>query len=70
LTDDAIQSRQTGRVRRRSYSIVPIVWLIVGLVVAGNHQFLHHLGHLTPLLSAGLAVLVWPLVLLGVHFGI
>ncbi|MHB1444990.1 MAG: hypothetical protein ACYCZV_04930 [Acidimicrobiales bacterium] len=53
-----------------SSSLLGIVWLIVGVIVADNHHFFHHLNHLTPALSAVLAILVWPLVLLKVHFGI
>jgi hypothetical protein len=42
----------------------------VGLVVAANRDFLDNLDSLERILSAVLAVAVWPLVLLDVHFGI
>lgn len=47
-------------------SIVGIVYLVVGLVVASSHAFLANLNALMPILSAVLAVVLWPLVLLGV----
>ena len=42
----------------------------IGVVVAARDGFLDDLGSLSRLLSAVLAVAVWPLVLLDVHFGI
>ena len=60
----------TGKLLRRQVSLGLVVWLVAGLVVAGREGFFDDLGSLNHLLSAGLAVLVWPLVLLDVHFGI
>jgi hypothetical protein len=40
------------------------------MIVAANHHFLEHLDSLSRVLSAVLAVAVWPLVLLDVHFGV
>jgi hypothetical protein len=59
-----------GRLRGRQVSLGAVVWIVVGLVVAANHHFLEHLDTLSRILSAVLAVAVWPLVLLHVHFGI
>ncbi len=56
--------------RRRSVSLGFVIWIVVGLVVAANKGFLDSPDSLSGVLSAVLAVLVWPLVLLGVHFGI
>jgi hypothetical protein len=47
--------------------LLPIVYLIIGLVVAGSHQYFVHLGTLTGIASAVLAVVLWPLVLFGVN---
>ena len=55
---------------RRQVSLGFVVWLIVGLVVAANHGFLGRLDNLSGVLSAVLAVLAWPLVLLDVHVAI
>lgn len=53
--------------RSGSSSIVGIVWIVIGLIVASSHAFFVHLNAVTPILSAILAVLLWPLVLLGVN---
>jgi len=46
------------------------VWIVVGLVVASGHGYFAHLNAVMPILSAILAVLLWPLVLLGVNLNI
>jgi hypothetical protein len=51
---------------RVSMSIVGVVYLVIGLVVASGHAFLANLNAVMPIVSAVLAVLLWPLVLLGV----
>jgi ABC-type anion transport system duplicated permease subunit len=56
--------------RGRQVSLGMVIWIVVGLVVAANHDFLDDLGSLERILSAILAVIVWPLVLLDVHFGV
>lgn len=57
-------------VRRRHLSLTGVVWIVIGMIVAANHHFLAHLDSLSRILSAVLAVGVWPLVVLKVHFGI
>jgi len=59
-----------NRLRGRQVSLGVVVWIVVGLVVAANNDFLDHLDSLERILSAILAVTVWPLVLLDIHFGI
>jgi hypothetical protein len=59
-----------NRLRGRQVSLGMVVWIVIGLVVAANNDFLDDLGSLERILSAILAVAVWPLVLLDVHFGI
>ena len=58
------------RLRSRQVSLGLVVWIVVGMIVAANHQFIKHLDSLSRVLSAILAVAVWPLVVLKVHFGI
>lgn len=48
-------------------TIVGIVYVVIGLVVASGHAYFVHLNVVMPILSAILAVLLWPLVLLGVN---
>lgn len=59
-----------GKLRSRQVSLGVVVWIVIGLVVAANDDFLDDLGSLERVLSAILAVVVWPLVLLDVHFGV
>jgi hypothetical protein len=55
---------------RRQVSLGFVVWLVIGLVVAANEGFLGHLDSMSGVLSAVLAVLAWPLVVLDVHVAI
>jgi hypothetical protein len=48
-------------------SIVSLAWVIIGLIVAASHAYFAHLTTVMPILSAILAVLLWPLILLGVN---
>jgi hypothetical protein len=50
--------------------IVTVVYLLVGVVIAANEGYFASLGGLNPVVSAILAVLLWPLVLLGVNLHI
>ena len=55
---------------RRKVSLGVVVWIVVGVIVAARDGYFDNLGSLSNVLSAILAVAVWPLVLLDVHFGI
>jgi hypothetical protein len=59
-----------GKMLRRQVSLGVVVWIVVGVIVAARNGFLDDLGSVSAVLSAILAVSVWPLVLLDVHFGI
>jgi hypothetical protein len=50
--------------------IIILVYILVGIVIAANHHYFMHLGSVKPIVSAVLAVLLWPLVLLGVNLHI
>jgi hypothetical protein len=43
------------------------IYLIVGVVVAASHHYFNHADALKPVVSAVLAVCLWPLVLLGIN---
>jgi hypothetical protein len=49
---------------------LPVLWIIIGVVVAATHNFFDHIGSIGAILSALLAVLLWPLVLFGVKITI
>jgi hypothetical protein len=54
----------------RGMSLLPILWIVIGIVVAATHHFFDHVGTIGAILSAILAVIVWPLILLGVKIAI
>jgi hypothetical protein len=54
----------------RVRSLLTAAYLIVGLIVAANDHYLRHLGTVKQVVSALLAILLWPLVLLGVDLHI
>jgi hypothetical protein len=56
--------------RSRGVSLGTIIWIIVGVVLASSHHYLNHLGGIKPIVSAVLAILLWPLLLLGVNLHI
>jgi asparagine N-glycosylation enzyme membrane subunit Stt3 len=47
-----------------------IIYLIVGLLLASSHHYFRHAGALKPVVSAVLAVVLWPLLLLGINLHI
>ena len=47
-----------------------VIWLIIGLIVAAAHHYFTNVATLKLLGSAILAVVLWPLVLLGVSLHI
>jgi hypothetical protein len=47
-----------------------VLWLVIGLLVAATHHYVDSVATIGGVLSALLAVLLWPLVLLGVHLSI
>jgi hypothetical protein len=53
--------------RRGGPSLLTIIYLIVGVFVAGDHNYIHH-GSIGEVVSALLAILLWPLIaLFGVN---
>ena len=54
----------------RRPSLLGIVYLIVGVVIAANHHYLQHLDKIKLIISAVLAIVLWPLVLLGIDLHI
>jgi len=47
--------------------ILVIVYLAVGVFIANSHHYFVHLNSVTAVLSALLAVVLWPLILVGVN---
>jgi hypothetical protein len=44
-----------------------VIWLIIGVIVASSHHYLRNADALRPIVSAVLAIVLWPLVLLGIN---
>jgi hypothetical protein len=53
--------------RRVRLSLTSIIWLIVGVLLASSHHYLNHVNAIKPVVSALLAIVLWPLLLLGVN---
>jgi hypothetical protein len=47
--------------------LIVIGYVIVGVVLAHSHHYLRHLQHAEPIISAVLAVMLWPLLAAGVN---
>jgi hypothetical protein len=56
--------------RSRIGSLLTLVYLIVGLFVAHSHKYFVHVSGFRSGVSAALAVLLWPLLYLGVNLHI
>jgi hypothetical protein len=53
-------------VRRGLSAMLFLIYIVIGVIVAAGHEYFKHLDAAKPIASAVLAVLLWPLVLLGV----
>lgn len=51
-------------------SIGGIIYIVIGIIVASNRGYLGDLGSIANLLSAILAIGLWPLIFLGVNLRI
>lgn len=50
---------------RRRLSLLPVLWVVVGVVVAAVENYFDSLGTAARVLTALAAVLLWPLLLFG-----
>jgi hypothetical protein len=44
-----------------------LIWIVVGIVIAASHHYFNHASAIKPIVSAILAIALWPLVLLGIN---
>ena len=51
---------------RRSSTVLFVIYIIIGVVVAAGRDYFENLDALKPIASAVLVLLLWPLVLLGI----
>ena len=47
-----------------------VAWLVVGVLLAASHHYLTHVHPVKPLVSTVLAILLWPLLLLGIDLNV
>ena len=47
--------------------ILPLIYVIIGAVVAQQHHYFAHLHTLSQVISVVLAISLWPLILFGVN---
>ena len=72
---DDMSGRTGGRSRESGVvgiaGIIFLVYIVLGILVASTNGYLQALGRIRGIISLVLAVLLWPLVLLGVdlHIG-
>jgi len=57
-------------VARPRLGLVPMVYLVVGVIVAATHHYFQHVDSARTVGSAILAVVFWPLLLLGIDLHI
>ncbi len=50
--------------------LIIVLYVVVGVVLASSHHYLSNLGTVRRFASAALAILLWPLILLGVDLHI
>ena len=51
-------------------SLLGLIYVIVGVAIAASHHYFAHLGTVRQILSAILAIVLWPLVLAGINLHI
>ena len=64
---DRLPNRTPTTVPRVRIRLGLFVYVVVGCVIAAQRDFFDHLQTVDGIVSAALAVLLWPLVLLGIH---
>jgi hypothetical protein len=56
--------------KRGMRKLLLVVYMIIGVIVAAGHHYFTHLNGIGSIVSAVLAVFLWPLVLFGVSLHI
>jgi len=61
---------RTAAPARPRIGLLGVVYLVVGVAIAATHHYFVHLQTLKTIASAVLAVVLWPLLLLGINLHI
>lgn len=51
----------------RNYSIFTLIYIVFGVIIAANNGYFASLNSIPTLISAFLAIILWPLILLGIN---
>jgi hypothetical protein len=70
LNSQTKEELATKEERLRMRSVIMIVYVIIGVAVAAARGYLGDVGNIGDIVNLLLAVLLWPLVLLGVEFNL
>jgi len=57
-------------ITRPRFGLIPFVYLVIGAIVASTHHYFQNVDTARTVGSAILAVVVWPLLLLGIDLHI
>jgi hypothetical protein len=55
---------------RPGFSLIAVVYLVAGGIVSATHHYWDHLNSIKQILSALLATVLWPVILVGVNLHI
>ncbi len=55
---------------RGRYSLLSLLYMFVGVAMAGSHHYFDNIDSIRTFGSAVLAILLWPLVLIGINLHI
>ncbi len=55
------------RIRWRAPSLLTVVYLVIGAIVANSHHYFANTNTWKQVLSAAFGVVLWPLLLLGIN---
>jgi hypothetical protein len=55
---------------RRLSPLLAVIYVAIGIFVANDHDYFRRMSAIKPFISAVLAVLLWPLILLGISLHI
>jgi hypothetical protein len=55
---------------RPGFSLLVVVYLVAGGIIAGTHHYWSNLHNIKQIVSALLATVLWPLILVGVNLHI
>jgi hypothetical protein len=47
--------------------LTTVIWLVIGVLLAASHHYFNNVNGIKPLVSAALAIVLWPLLLLGIN---